>query len=197
MPPRGYRDENKRLSKSIDDDTRWLARFGNEDQRQNYRRELAKRTEAKARQKAANGREFHLRYLVEIAVSMDRHGLSAHAAAEKIADEMGGSARVRHANHKTLYRKFQEAPALYRRLALSSEDPADAADREICESTGTMPRAEWEALCTARALQWVREAPQQDRQDRLARIIEGVVEIRQQVQEEARKAHRSKGAPRK
>jgi hypothetical protein len=197
MPPRGYRDENKRLSKSIDDLERELSRLGNEDERQYYKRQLTKRAEAKARRKAANGREFHLRYLVEIAVSMDRHGLSAHAAAEKIADEMGGSARVRHANHKTLYRKFQEAPALYRRLALSSEDPADAADREICESTGTTPRAEWKALYSARLLQCVREAPQQHRQDRLARIIEGVVEIRQQVQEEARKAHRSKGAPRK
>jgi hypothetical protein len=75
---------------------------------------------------------------------MDRDGLSAHAATGKIADEMGGSARVRHANHKTLYRKFQQAPALYRRLASAPEDdPAEAAEREICESLARFQQQSW------------------------------------------------------
>jgi hypothetical protein len=75
---------------------------------------------------------------------MDRDGLSAHAATGKSADEMGGSARVRHANHKTLYRKFQQAPALYRRLASAPEDdPAEAAEREICESLARFQQQRW------------------------------------------------------
>ena len=148
MPPRGYRDESKRLERSIDDTTRNLvrlsARLGHEEDRQRYKKELADRAEAKARRKAARGREPHLRYLVNIAVSMDRDGLSAHAATGKIADEMGGSARVRHANHKTLYRKFQQAPALYRRLASAPEDdPAEAAEREICESLARFQQQRW------------------------------------------------------
>jgi hypothetical protein len=145
MPPRGYQDESKRLDRSIDDHERALARLSsNENERLYYKTLLADRAEAKARRKAARGREPHLRYLVNIAVSMDRDGLSAHAATGKIADEMGGSARVRHANHKTLYRKFQQAPALYRRLASAPEDdPAEAAEREICESLARFQQQSW------------------------------------------------------
>jgi hypothetical protein len=148
MPPRGYQDETKRLERSIDDHERALARLSsNENERLYYKTLLADRAEAKARRKAAGGREPHLRYLVNIAVSMDRDGLSAHAATGKIADEMGGSARVRHANHKTLYRKFQQAPALYRRLASAPEDdPAEAAEREICESLARWGNGSWQDL---------------------------------------------------
>jgi hypothetical protein len=109
MPPRGYRDEFKR----------WY-------------REIVP-PERVALQKAASGREHDLSKLVKISILQDREGLTAHAAARKIADEIGGNARLRHANTKRLYAKFQKAAALYRRLALASCDPVDAADREICE----------------------------------------------------------------
>jgi hypothetical protein len=113
MPPRGYRDTYKKLV-----------------------RELLP-PEHLARQKAAFRREPDLSHLIKIARLQDRHGMSAHDAAGKIADEIGGVARVRHANQKRLYRKFQIAPALYRRLALAADDdPANAADREICEELG-------------------------------------------------------------
>src|SRR5271156_386856 len=137
MPPRGYCDESKRLARSIEDNARALLRLTSGDKRQYYKRLLTGRAETKALLKAAYRREPDLRHLVKIAVSMDRDGLSAHAASGKIANEIGGSARVRHAKHKTLYRKFQEAPALYRRLALAPEDPADAAERELCNQVGT------------------------------------------------------------
>jgi hypothetical protein len=147
MPPRGYQDESKRLERSIDDHERAARLSSNENERLYYKTLLADRAEAKARRKAAGGREPHLRYLVNIAVWMDRDGLSAHAATGKIADEMGGSARVRHANHKTLYRKFQQAPALYRRLASAPEDdPAEAAEREICESLARWGNGSWQDL---------------------------------------------------
>jgi hypothetical protein len=135
----------------------------------------ARSREYKARSNAAFGRERQLGYLVKIAVSVDRDGLTAHAASRKIADEMGGNARLRHANKKTLYRKFQRAPALYRRLALASEDPSDAAEREICEATGMTPRSELERQrrvreqeYRARLLKWAQEAP---KRDELARTI--------------------------
>jgi hypothetical protein len=113
MPPRGYRDTYKKFARKI----------------------LS--PEHLARQKAAFGREPDLLHLINITRLQDRDGISAHAAAGKIADEIGGVARTRHANQKRLYRKFQTAPALYRRLALAADnDPADAADREICEELG-------------------------------------------------------------
>jgi hypothetical protein len=138
MPPRGYRDESKQLEKSIDRGARELmrlsAKLGHEEDRQRYKKELADRAEAKARTKAAYGRERDLRHLVKISVLQDRDGISANEAAGKVADEIGGNARVRHANYKRLYGKFQQAPELYRRLALAGGDPSFAAEREICES---------------------------------------------------------------
>jgi hypothetical protein len=74
--------------------------------------------------------------LVKMAMLQDRDGISAWAAAGKIADEISANARARHANQKRLHRKFQKAPALYHRLALAPDHPADAADREICDELG-------------------------------------------------------------
>jgi hypothetical protein len=137
MPPRGYRDETKRLERSIDDTTRNLvrlsAKLGHEEDRQRYKKELADRAEARARRKAARGRERDLRHLVDISVLQDRQGITVWAAAGKVADQIGGEARLRHANTKRLYAKFQKAPALYHRLSLA-DDPSFAAEREICES---------------------------------------------------------------
>jgi hypothetical protein len=179
MPPLGYHDEDKRLKRSIDDITRNLvrlsARLGHEEDRQRYKNELADRAEAEARRKAARGRERDLRHLVDISVLQDRQGITAWDAAGKIADQIGGDARLRHANHKRLYGKFQKAPMLYRRLAFASEDPADAAEREICEAIGITPRSEWEQQRGAgeqqyrvRLLEWAHEAL---KQDELARAI--------------------------
>jgi hypothetical protein len=143
MPPRGYRDESKRLTRSIDDTTRDLvrlsARLGHEEDRQRYKKELADRAEAQARMKAAGGRERDLRHLVDISVLQDRQGITAWAAAGKIADQIGGDARLRHANTKRLYAKFQKAAALYRRLAAAPEDPKTAAHREILLELGLDP----------------------------------------------------------
>jgi hypothetical protein len=164
MPPRGYRDEHKRLWREL------LAGY-----KESNKEEHGRWMEHRARTKAAYKREPDLPNLVKIAVLQDRDGLSPYAAAEKIANEIGGDARLRHANKKRLYCKFQTAPALYRRLALAPEDPADAAGREICESLGTTPRAEWEASSKernasyrARLLEWAHEAL---KQDELARVI--------------------------
>ena len=172
MPPRGYRDETKRLERSIDDSTRNLvrlsAKLGQEEDRQRYKDELADRAEAEARRKAARGRERDLRHLVDISVLQDRQGITAWAAAGKIAHQIGGDARLRHANHKRLYGKFQKAPMLYRRLAFASEDPADAAEREICEALGITPSSEWEQQYRARLLEWAHNAL---KQDELARAI--------------------------
>jgi hypothetical protein len=168
MPPRGYRDESKRLERSIEESQKVLAKIGDEDQRQRYKEELARSAEHKARQKAASREEPDLQYLVKIAVLADQNRINPHAAALEIANEIGGNARLRHANQKRLYGKFQKAPALYRRLASASEDPADVADREICQSIGLTPRAEREALYRARLLQWAHEAL---KQDPLARAI--------------------------
>ncbi|MGC1891343.1 MAG: hypothetical protein WA709_35600 [Stellaceae bacterium] len=147
MPPRGYRDETKRLERSIDDTTRNLvrlsARLGHEEDRQRYKKELADRAEAQARRKAANGRERDLRHLVDISVLQDRQGITAWAAAGKIADQIGGDARLRHANKKRLYAKFQKAAALYQRLSLADSDPAFAAEREICESLARFQQQSW------------------------------------------------------
>jgi|SRR5215469_5761026 len=108
MPPRGYRDELKR---------RW--------------REYAT-PEMEAQLKAASGRERDLSHLVRISIVRDRDGITPWAAAGKVADEIGGVARLRHANQKRLYGKFQKTPVLYQRLSLAS-DPVEAADREIWE----------------------------------------------------------------
>lgn len=128
MPPRGYRDESKRLEREV------LAGEKELD-RQCY----AASMEHRARRKAAFGRDLDLPYLVKISMLHDRDGISPHAAAEKIADGIGGDARLRHANKKRLYRKFQEAPALYRRLAAAPEDPKTAAHREILLELGLDP----------------------------------------------------------
>jgi hypothetical protein len=119
MPPRGYRAPYEVIE--FDDEASFkLAR--------------AQAREAKARREAAFGKERDLRHLVGIAALIDRDGLSANNAAWKIANEIGGNPRQRHAKHKDLYRKFQSAPALYRRLALApANDWSEAAMREICE----------------------------------------------------------------
>jgi hypothetical protein len=132
MPPRGYRDETKWLRREIAESAKVLAKIGNEDQREYYKRQLARDAEEEARSKAAYGPEPDLLLLVRIAVLQDRDRISPHAAAREIADQFGGNARQRHANTKRLHRKFQKAPALYRRLA-TSDDPAAAAYREISE----------------------------------------------------------------
>jgi|SRR5271154_6945671 len=108
MPPRGYRDWFKETLRQSD-------------------------PERVARRRAARGRDRDLPLLIKISLLQDRDKISPHAAAGKIADEIGGDARVRHANKKRLYGKFQRAPALYRRLALAPDDPAGAAEREIAE----------------------------------------------------------------
>jgi hypothetical protein len=119
MPPRGYRAPYELVE--FDDET-------------SYKQARARAAEAKARRKAAFGKERDLRYLVDIATLIDREGLSAHKATRRIADEIGGTPRQRHANHKNLYRKFKLAEALYRRVALAPcLDPSEAAMREICE----------------------------------------------------------------
>jgi len=193
MPPRGYRDETKALMRSIKESSRETKKSlrkinkllaenpalgGGPEASAEYQRFLeneARELEHEARSKAAFGREPDLRHLVKISVMQDRDGISANEAAGKVADEFGGNARVRHANYKRLYSKFQKAPALYLRLALASEDPSDAADREICEALGITPRAEWEVLnrarqsdYRARLLRWAHEAL---KQDELARAI--------------------------
>jgi hypothetical protein len=101
---------------------------------QRFLEDEARELEREARSKAAFGREPDLRHLVKISALQDRDGISPHAAAGKIADEIGGDARLRHANKKRLYAKFQKAPALYQRLSLAGGDPGFAAEREICES---------------------------------------------------------------
>jgi hypothetical protein len=116
MPPRGYHDEYKKQLKR---------QFDN--------------PERAALAKPASGREHDLPHLVKISMLHDRDGISSHAAAEKISDGIGGDARLRHANKKRLYRKFQKAPALYRRLAAAPEDPKTAAHREILLELGLNP----------------------------------------------------------
>jgi hypothetical protein len=137
MPPRGYRDESKRLAREIDATERQLVRLcselGHDEQSEHYKRQLADRGEGEARRKAANGREADLQHLVDISVLQERQGITAWAAAGKIANQIGGNAQARHASRKRLYGKFQKASALYRRLASAPENPADAADREIWE----------------------------------------------------------------
>jgi hypothetical protein len=115
MPPRGYHDEYKELYR----------KFTN--------------PEVLARQKAAYGRERDLPHLIKVAVLQSRDGISAWAAAGKIADEIGADPRARHAARKRLYVKFQKAPALYRRLAAAGEDPKTAAHREILLELGLDP----------------------------------------------------------
>jgi hypothetical protein len=113
VPPRGYRDEWKAGRRAIED------------------------PERKARRIAAHGREHDLMSLVKMAMLQDRDGISAWAAAGKIADEISpNDARARHANQKRLHGKFQKAPALYQRLASAPDHPADAANREICDELG-------------------------------------------------------------
>jgi hypothetical protein len=115
MPPRGYHDEYKELSRKFIP------------------------PEVLARQKAAYGRERDLRHLVRMALLQDRDGISAWAAAGKIADEIGANPRACHAVQKRLHAKFQKAPALYRRLAAAGEDPKTAAHREILLGLGLDP----------------------------------------------------------
>jgi hypothetical protein len=131
MPPRGYRIPHEVIE--FDDEI-------------SYKRARARGREAKARRKAAFGKERQLRHLVDIAILIERDGLSANAAAGEIANQIGGNPRIRHANHKTLYGKFQRAPALYRRLALAGEDPSESAMREFCEEivrTHSGPLPDW------------------------------------------------------
>jgi hypothetical protein len=112
MPPRGYRDELKR----------WM-------------RELLS-PEERARGRVARGRERDLTHLLRIATLCASCGVTVWAAAGIVAEELGGAPQPRHATRKRLYGKYQKAPALYWRLASASEDPEDAADREICEELG-------------------------------------------------------------
>jgi hypothetical protein len=118
MPSRGYRKPYEVIY--YDDEI-------------SYKRARAAGREAKARRKAAFGKEPQLRHLVDIAILIERDGLSANAAAREIANQIRGNAKTRHANHKYLGDKFRRAPALYRRLALAGEDPSEAAMREIRE----------------------------------------------------------------
>jgi hypothetical protein len=143
MPPRGYRDESKRLQRSIDYHQKALVRLTSGDERQYWKRQLAERSEEEALQKAAFGREPDLSHLVEMAILQGLDGMTAHAAAELIANRIGATdPRARHAIKKRLYGKFQKARALYRRLAVAPEDPSDAAEREIAEAQGITPRAD-------------------------------------------------------
>jgi hypothetical protein len=182
MPARGYRDEDKRLWREL------LAGY-----KELNRERYASWMEHRAKSKAAYRREPDLPYLVKIPMLQDRDGLSPYTAAGKVADEIGGDARLRHANRKKLYGKFQKAPGLYRRLALASEDPSDAAEREICEAIRTTPRAEWEALSRARQSdyrarlsRWAHEAL---KQDELARAIHAACTFKDE--EEFARAYRA------
>jgi hypothetical protein len=109
MPPRGFRDVFKELQREYDT------------------------PESAARRRVAARRERDIAHLIQISILQDRDGITPHAAATKIADAIGGDARVRHANKKRLYAKFQSAPAFYRRLAAAPDAPWLAADREICQ----------------------------------------------------------------
>jgi hypothetical protein len=201
MPPRGYRDETKALQRSIKESRRETkkslrkinkllaenpALSGGPEALAEYQRLLgdeARELEHEAQSKAAFGREPDLRYLIKIPILQDRDGISPHSAAGKIADEIGGDARLRHANRKRLYGKFQKAPALYRRLAWASEDPSDAAEREIAEWLGLPARADRERQRKAlqekhAALYWAAVMPQLLEQahraleeDELARVL--------------------------
>jgi|SRR5215831_13990461 len=133
MPPRGHRDQLKAWLRADreKDLVRLYSKAGDEEAAQYSKKMVADAAEHAARRKAARGRERHLLHLVEISRLRDQLAITAWAAAGIIANAIGGDARVRHANRKTLYRKFQKAPALYRRLALASEDPQAAAKREI------------------------------------------------------------------
>jgi hypothetical protein len=123
MPPRGYRDERKALLREFAD----------------------AHPEQTARANAAYGLERDLRHLVRIAVLMDRKGITAWAAAGEIANEIGADdPRARHAIQKRLHRKFQQAPALYHRLAAAPEHPESAAEREISQELRVRPIADWE-----------------------------------------------------
>jgi hypothetical protein len=163
MPPRGYRDESKRLQRSIDYHQKALVRLTSGDEREYWKPQLAERSEKEALQKAAFGREPDLSHLVEMAILQGLDGMTAHAAAELIANRIGATdPRARHAIKKKLYGKFQKARALYRRLAVAPEDPSDAAEREIAEALGITPRADakrqQEALRKERvAKYWARE----------------------------------------
>jgi hypothetical protein len=57
-------------------------------------------------------------------------GATPWAAAGEIADGLGGDARVRHANRKTLYKKYNNDPEMFFRLA-QAPDLAEAIRFEI------------------------------------------------------------------
>jgi hypothetical protein len=57
-------------------------------------------------------------------------GATPWAAAGEIADSLGGDVRVRHANRKTLYKKYNNDPEMFFRLA-QAPDLAEAIRFEI------------------------------------------------------------------
>jgi hypothetical protein len=109
MPPRGFRDEFKKLVRKYET------------------------PEMAARGRVFTRKERDIAHLIQISILQDRDGITPHAAATKVSDAIGGDARVRHANKKRLYAKFQKAPAFYRRMAAASDAPWLAADRELCQ----------------------------------------------------------------
>jgi hypothetical protein len=69
---------------------------------------------------------WHLIDLAKIVLQ----GATPWAAAGEIADGLGGDARVRHANRKTLYKKYNNDPEMFFRLA-QAPDLAEAIRFEI------------------------------------------------------------------
>jgi hypothetical protein len=141
MPPRGYRDESKRLQKSLEKGQRELIQLvgdslrwdDNPKTREEYLRLL--RAERRDREfkvflrvRSYKG-EPDLTSLVMMASMAAHDGITLHAAAQTIANELGSGPDGRRAIKKRLYDKFRKAPVLYYRLAalapeLALDDPA-------------------------------------------------------------------------
>ena len=73
--------------------------------------------------------DANLWHLIDLA-KIVLQGATPWAAAGEIADGLGGDARVRHANRKTLYKKYNNDPEMFFRLA-QAPDLAEAIRFEI------------------------------------------------------------------
>jgi hypothetical protein len=141
MPPLGWRDESKRLEKSLEKSQRELRQALGDclrgDNTPKTREEYVRLLRAERRDREFKAflkmrsykGEPDLTSLVMM-VSMAVHdGITLHAAAQTIANELGSGAAGRRAIKKRLYDKFRKAPVLYHRLAalapeLALDDPA-------------------------------------------------------------------------
>jgi hypothetical protein len=89
------------------------------------------------------GSRHDLPHLIEIA-RLVRDGAKDLAAAEKIAERIGGNARVRHNNKKQLYERFRKGRAVYLRIAQAPD--AEACIEKIIEESALIKLPELEAL---------------------------------------------------